>query len=67
MPAVPTAEERPTMSLAETAEALGICMTTAYVLVERGEIPAIRVGHKFRVPTAAFRRMLSLDDEVPAS
>jgi hypothetical protein len=34
-----------------------------YAAAASGEIPTIRVGRRYLVPTAALRRMLRLDDE----
>ena len=52
-------ELRPTLSVDETAIVLGIGRATAYEGVRTGDIPAIRVGRRLRVPTAAIVRMLA--------
>ena len=43
--------DRLTMTVREAAEVLGISRALAYELVARGEIPAIRLGHRIVVPT----------------
>jgi excisionase family DNA binding protein len=62
---IPTPEESPTVPLDLAAEAFGIGDTTSYKLAHEGRladgVPVIRVGSKFRVPTAALRRALCLD------
>jgi len=56
-------EDQPTVDVYPTAaEALGLSRAATYEGVARGEIPSIRVGRRIRVPTAALRRMLGLDD-----
>ncbi len=47
-----------TMTIAEAAELLGISRSAAYRAVARGEIPTIRIGRRFLVPTAKLYRLL---------
>ena len=56
---------RPTLDIDEYAALLGVSRSTAYLAARRGEIPIVRVGRRLRVPTAAVRRLLQLDE--PAS
>jgi excisionase family DNA binding protein len=56
-------EQHPTISLDEAAIALGIARSSAYQAARAGEIPTVRFGRRVRVPTAALRRMLALDDD----
>ncbi|MGI8578630.1 MAG: helix-turn-helix domain-containing protein [Nocardioidaceae bacterium] len=59
---LPDANERPTLTVwPEVAGILGLSKASAYAAVERGEIPALRIGRRLLVPTAALRRMLQLD------
>lgn len=58
---VPTAEERPTVSVEEAAAFIGLGRSAAYTAAANGELPTIRIGRRLRVPTAALRRMLELD------
>lgn len=65
---IPTVAEAHTVALWPTAaEAVGASKATAYdVLAKSGwlcdGVPIIRVGGKWRVPTASLRRALGLDD-----
>lgn len=62
---VPTAQQRPTMNLwPEVGEILGLSKASVYAAAASGEIPTIRVGRRILVPTAALRRLLSLDAEL---
>jgi excisionase family DNA binding protein len=58
---VPNPADHPTMPVDEVAAALGISRASAYEGVKTGDIPCIRVGRRFLVPTAAVRRLLQLD------
>jgi excisionase family DNA binding protein len=48
-----------TVSVPEAGAILGLGRNGAYEAVRRGEIPAIRLGKKLRVPKAVLERMLS--------
>lgn len=50
--------QRPTLSVAETAEVLGISVRHAYELAQRGDIPTLPLGSRRVVPTARLMRML---------
>lgn len=59
--ALPDPEQQPTVPLWPTAgQALGIGRSTAYNGARNGDIPTIRVGDRYLVPTAALRKMLGL-------
>lgn len=60
---IPSAVETPTMTIEEAAALLGISRSSAYAAARRGEIPALRIGNRWIVPTAALRRKLELDPE----
>jgi hypothetical protein len=64
---LPTAEERPTVSLQQAAAALGIAPTKAYQLANAGDFPVAchRIGGVWRIPTAELRRFLKLDADTP--
>lgn len=63
MSILPLPEDQPTVHLWPTAgEALGLGRGATYAAAARGEIPTLDVGRLKRVPTAALRRMLELDD-----
>lgn len=53
---------KPTLTVTETAEALGVSRGSAFSAVHRGEIPSFRIGRRIVVPTAAVRRLLALED-----
>jgi excisionase family DNA binding protein len=55
---------KPTMSVDEFAAITGVSRSSAFAAVHAGEVPAIRLGKRIRIPTAAVRRMLALDDPV---
>ena len=57
----PNPDETPFVDVHEAGRLLGVGKDTAYRAVREGEIPAIRVGKKIRVPVAELRRMAGLD------
>ena len=59
---------RKTLTVAEAAAELGICLNAAYAAVKRGEIPIIQVGRRKLVPAIALERLLNAPGtEKPAS
>ena len=58
------AEAGPTVSIAETAQVLGISPELAYELAARDElgVRVLRLGRRWRVLTADLRRTVGLDD-----
>lgn len=60
---VPDPADQPTMTVEEVAVVFDLGRSSAYEAVGRGDIPAIRIGKRWIVPTAAVRRLLSLDRE----
>lgn len=56
----------PTISVPEAGRLLGLgSRTAAYAAVERGEIPVIRLGRRFRVPTVKILAQLGLHQSAP--
>ncbi|MRH92592.1 helix-turn-helix domain-containing protein [Nocardia sp. SYP-A9097] len=53
----------PTISIPDAARILGIGRSTVYAAVKLGELPAIRVGHRVRIPSKWIREALRVDDE----
>ncbi|MEU6585524.1 helix-turn-helix domain-containing protein [Nocardia sp. NPDC046763] len=53
----------PTISIPDAARLLGIGRSTVYAAVKSGELPAIRVGHRVRIPSRWIREALRVDDE----
>ena len=52
-------DDRQTITVEEAGRRLGISRNTAYMAVQRGEIPAIRIGRRLVVPVAALDRLLA--------
>lgn len=50
-----------TITVEQAAERLGISRSAAYRCVHLGQIPALRLGRKFRVPTDRLEAMLAAD------
>ncbi|WP_245976357.1 helix-turn-helix domain-containing protein [Amycolatopsis palatopharyngis] len=57
-----------TTDLLTAARILGIGRTTAYKLARAGTfpVPAVRIGHSYRIPVALLVELLGLDKEPPA-
>lgn len=60
--ALPDPNLKPTLTVEEAAHYLCLGRASAYEAVRRGEIPAIRIGRRWIVPTAALRALLCLDE-----
>lgn len=59
---IPTAEERPTLSVPEAGAFLGLGRSQSYEAARVGTLPTIRLSERREVvPTAALRRLLGLD------
>lgn len=57
--AVHTPEDLPLLlTVPEAARLLRIGVSRAYEMAQRGEIPAIRIGHRVRVPRDELLRMI---------
>lgn len=48
------------LTVTEVAEVMRVSKMTVYRLIHAGELPAIRVGRSFRVPTAAVKQLLDI-------
>lgn len=60
--------ERSWLTVQETARELGIPRTRAYELIQRGELPAVRIGERsIRVNRAELERFLLETRRVVAS
>lgn len=53
--------DRRTCTVPEAAKLLGIGRAAAYEAAKRGEIPALRIGHRLVVPLARLDRLLGTD------
>ena len=61
-PTIPDPQEKPTLSVwPEAGQFLGLGRSATYAAVARGEIPVVHFGRRCRVPTAALRRLLTID------
>jgi len=58
---------RLTLTVTEAAEVLGISRTLAYEMVQRGELPHVRLGRRLVVPVRALERMLGIEDAESAA
>ena len=56
----------PTVDVALAGRVLGIGKNAAYRAREAGDIPSIKVGGQYRVPSARLREMLGLPAPAPA-
>lgn len=54
---------RLTITVPEAGALLGINRDAAYAAVERGEIPALRLGRRICVPVAPLLKLLGVDLE----
>ena len=54
-------EESLTVTVPQAARLLGIGRNSAYVAIERGDIPHVRIGKRIVVPRAALERLLACD------
>ena len=57
---IPDPRKRPTVTIEESGEILGIGRSSAYAAAKAGEIPTIRVGRRLLVPTAMLLSMLGM-------
>jgi excisionase family DNA binding protein len=55
--------EKPTLSVDEVAKVLGWGRSAVYEGVRRGELPALRLGRRIRIPTAKLLELLGIVDE----
>lgn len=53
---------RPTLTVTEAAQLLGIGRNTAYSAVQRGELPSLRIGGRVLIPTARLIALLEGGD-----
>jgi hypothetical protein len=60
LPALPDPRMEPTVSVERAGQVIGVSRGSAYEGVRRGQIPAIRIGHRLLVPTAALLRLVGV-------
>lgn len=51
---------KPTLTVTEAAEVLGVSRDSAYAAVRTGDIPSLRLGSRIVIPTAKLLDMLGL-------
>ncbi|ACA15694.1 hypothetical protein M446_1168 [Methylobacterium sp. 4-46] len=56
---------RPSVDAKTAAEVLDLSLAAARAAIVRGEIPAVKLGRSYRVPTLALREMLALPTGAP--
>jgi excisionase family DNA binding protein len=58
IPVRPTAPVTATITIVEAAKWLRIGRNQAYEAAHRGDLPVIKIGRRYLVPTAALNRLL---------
>ena len=61
-PALRAALNEPMTTPGVLAKALGVSLRTAHRLLDRGDVPSVRVMSLRRVQTAHIRKMIGMDD-----
>lgn len=56
--------DQPTLTIEETAAILQLGRNTVYAAVRSGEVPSIRVGRRYLVPTARLASMLGVGNDI---
>ena len=56
-------DDRLLLRLPEVATRLGLGRSTVYDLIQRGELPVVRVGRAIRVPVGALQRWVERQTE----
>jgi len=54
----PVTNDRLLLRIDEVAALIGVSRTTAYALVNKGEIPSVRIGGLLRIPNDALRKLI---------
>lgn len=57
---IPNPVQSPVLSVAETAELLGLGKEATYRAIAKGEIPSVRIGKKILVPTTQILSLLGI-------
>lgn len=58
---LPNPGVEPTVSVERAAKILGVSRGLAYQAVHGGQLPALRIGRRLRVPTAPLLRLIGSD------
>jgi excisionase family DNA binding protein len=54
--------DRPTITVAEAAELLGISKDSAYAAARSGDLPVLRLGRRYLVSVPKLRTLLGIDE-----
>ena len=57
-------DDRQAFTVAEVARMLGLGKTLVYRMVRTGEIPGIKCGGRWIVPTSRYNKWLNPDEDV---
>lgn len=61
--ALPDPKDRPTLTVDEAAELLGLDRKTLYGAINSGELPCLRVGRRILIPTTWLTDRIGSGDE----
>jgi excisionase family DNA binding protein len=56
-----------TITVAEAAQRLGVSYSSIVRAISRGELPAIRIGHRTQIPTHVIDRLIADGNHQAAS
>jgi excisionase family DNA binding protein len=54
---------RATLTIAETANYIGLSLGSTKAAINRGEIPSVRIGRRVLVPREALNRLFSIGSQ----
>jgi len=57
---LPDPEETPLLTVEEALPFLRTSKSTAYLAIQAGQVPSVRISGRILIPTAALRRMFGL-------
>jgi excisionase family DNA binding protein len=57
---IPNPLQSPILTVAETAQLLGLGKEATYRAIQKGEIPSVRIGKKILVPTIQILNLLGI-------
>jgi excisionase family DNA binding protein len=58
---IPDPARKPTLTVPEAGQILGLSRPSAYEAVARGDIPTLRIGRRILVPTARLLALLGIE------
>ena len=60
---LPDPKDRPTLSVDDVAEILGLDRKTVYSAITSGELPSLRVGRRILIPTSWLAARITPDSD----